>query len=457
MDTTSELMKFVCKTRFEDLPLDVIDRAKMRILDTLGGIIFSADLPWSQITSSLMQELKSQGKSTIVRNGAKTSAPAAALINGTMGHGFELDDVHEGAQSHPGGVVIPAALSVGEQESVDGRKFLLAVIMGYEVMCRVGMGVGAKAHMVKGFHPTGTSGNYGATAAAGKILGLSEAQLIDAMGICGSTCSGIMQFTQDSTGGGEMIKRLHAGWAAQSGVLAALLAQRGFRGPCDIVGGKYGFCRVFSDRPEIELTNQGLGAVYEIMNVGTKPYPCCTTMHSTVDGVASLRDEFGLKWDEIDEIRVGGSEKLIAFSSIYEIDSAMAGQYSIPYVVALTLVGDIKDPKNFKKISDDEQGRKLRELVGRTKLYVDEELDGLFPKIEGAKIAIRLKSGRSVSTRVLQAKGNPNNPLSPEEICEKFSIVTRDKVAQEKRQWIIDTVRQLEMVPNIAELTRLLA
>lgn len=456
MDTTSELIGFVCKTRFEDLPPDVIRRAKMRILDTLGGIIFSSDLPWSKIVSSLMQEFKSQGKATIVGSGVKTSAPAAALANGTMGHGFELDDVHEGAQSHPGGVVIPAALSIGEQESVDGRNFLTAVIMGYEVMCRVGMGVGAKAHMVKGFHPTGTSGNYGAAAAAGKILGLSEAKMIDALGICGSTCSGIMQFTQDSTGGGEMIKRLHGGWAAQSGVLASLLAKNGFRGPCDIVGGKYGFCNVFSDRPEISLTNQGLGTIYEIMNVGTKPYPCCTTMHSTVDGIAKLRDEFGLKGDEIEEIQVGGGEKLVAFSSIYEIDSAMAGQYSIPYVVALTLMGDIKDPKNFKKVSDDEEGRKIKELIKRTKLFVDEELDKMFPKIEGSKITIKLKNGKSISTKVLQAKGNPNNPMSSEEICEKFLVVTQNKIAAAKRRQIIDTVNQLEKVPNISDLTKLL-
>ena len=452
MDTTSKLVGFVCKTRFQDLPQSVIDTVKKRILDTIGSIIYSSNLPWSKKVVSLVQDLKSQGKATIIAYGTKTSPPAAALANGTMGHGFELDDIHEGGLLHPGCVVVPAALSMGEQGSVDGRKFLLAVVMGYEVMCRVGVGVGAKYHFVKGFHPTGTNGPFGAAAAAGKIMGFREARMIDALGIAGSTCSGIMQFTQDSSGGGEMIKRLHAGWAAQSGVLAALLAQNGYRGPSDIVGGKFGYCNVYSNQPQIDLTNHELGKRYEIMNVGTKPYACCTTMHSIVDGVEKLTKEYKLKGEEIEEIQVGGSEKLVAFSGIYEIDSAMAGQYSAPFVVALTMLGDIRNPKNFKKISNDERGKALKRIVMKTKLFIDDDLEKISPKTEGAKIIIKLKNGKTIETKVLHAKGHATNEMSYEEICEKFTVVTRDKIDGKKRNQIIDMIENLESVSNISSL-----
>jgi 2-methylcitrate dehydratase PrpD len=456
MDTTSELTGFVCKTQFRDLPEDVVKKAKKLILDTLGSIIYSSGLVWSKKVASLMQDLKSQGKATIIAFGTKTSPPAAALANGTMGHGFELDDVHEGAMLHPGAVVIPAALSVGEQESVDGRKFLLAVAMGYEVMCRIGIGVGAKYHMVKGFHPTGTNGPFGAAAAAGKIMGLKEDKIIDALGIAGSTCSSIMQFTQDPSGGGDMIKRFHAGWASQSGVVAALLAKRGFRGPSDIIGGKFGYCNVYSDHPQIDLTNQGLGNIYEIMNVGTKPYACCTTMHAIVDGIAKLKTEYGLKGDEIEEIKVGGSKKLVAFSGIYEIQSAMAAQYSAPFCVALTLMGDIKNPKNFKKVSDDSKGKDLKRIMMKTKLFVDDDLEKVSPAIEGAKIIMTLKNGKSLKTQVMHSKGNPKNEMSFEEICEKFVILTQGKIAAKKRDQIITSIQSLESLPSISRLTNLL-
>jgi len=284
-----------------------------------------------------------------------------------------------------------------------------------------------------------------------------QAVMIDALGIAGSTCSGIMQFTQDPSGGGEMIKRLHAGWASQSGVVAALLARDGFRGPSDIIEGKFGYCNVYSEHPQISLTNHELGKSYEIMNVGTKPYACCTTMHAMVDGIEKLVKEYELKGDDIEEIKVGGAEKLVAFSGIYEIDSAMAGQYSAPFVVALTILGGIRNPKNFKKVSDNEQGRNIKKIMMKTKLFHDDDLEKISPKTEGAKIIITLKNGKSIKTKVLHAKGNPNNEMSFEEICEKFVIITQNKISAKKRDQIIAMIQSLESMPNISHLMKLLA
>jgi len=278
MTITRDLSKFVCGVTFKDLPDNVVRMAKKLVLDTLGSIIYSSRMEWSKKVVTLVRGLGYQGKCAVIPHGFKTCAPTAALANGTMGHGYEIDDVHESAMIHPGAVVIPAALAVGEQQSVDGREFLLGVIVGYDVMCRIGMAVGAKSHILRGFHPTGTIGPFGARVAVGKIIRLSQERIIDALGIAGSFCSGLMEFSQETSEAGGMIKRLHAGRASESGVIAALLARDGFRGPSDIIGGKYGFCNVYSDNPQMMLANNRMGLNYEILNVGIKPYPCCQTL-----------------------------------------------------------------------------------------------------------------------------------------------------------------------------------
>jgi len=179
-------------------------------------------------------------------------------------------------------------------------------------------------------------------------------------------------------------------------------------------------------------------------------------MHSIVDGVEKLTKEYKLKGEEIEEIQVGGSKKLVAFSGIYEIDSAMAGQYSAPFVVALTMLGDIRNPKNFKKISNDERGKALKRIVMKTKLFIDDDLEKISPKTEGAKIIIKLKNGKTIETKVLHAKGHATNEMSYEEICEKFTVVTRDKIDGKKRNQIIDMIENLESVSNISSLVKLL-
>jgi 2-methylcitrate dehydratase PrpD len=238
-------------------------------------------------------------------------------------------------------------------------------------------------------------------------------------------------------------------------VTAALLARGGFRGPSDILGGKYGYCNVYSDHPAIELTTQELGVRHEILNVGIKPYACCTTMHSIVDAVTQVRKTHRFGSEEIKEIRVGGSQKLVAYSGIYEINCAMAAQYSAPFCVALSLLGDIRNPKHFKKVSPDM--KEFQEVMLKTKLYKDDALEALSPATEGAKVSVVLKDGRSLDAEVMHAKGNPKNPISFKETCEKFAAVTRDRLDVKKREHIIRMIEELESLPDITKLAKLLA
>lgn len=454
MSVTNDFTEFVSKMGYRDLPQDVIRMAKKLILDIFGSIIYSSKMDWSKKVVALVQRLESKGKGTVIPFGFKTAAPTAALANGTMGHGFEIDDVHDGGMHHPGAVVIPAALALGEEESVDGRQFLLAVVMGYEAMCRIGMAVGAKYHNLIGFHATGTCGPFGAAVAAGKIIELNKEGFIDALGIAGSLCSGVLEFSQESSDAGGMIKRFHAGRASESGLMAALLARDGFRGPSDIIGGRYGFCNVYSDHPQIQLMNQGLGVKYEIMNVGIKPYPCCALVHPIIDAVTFLKEKYGLNENEIEEIKIGCAENLVDHNAIYQIDSIMAAQYSAPFGAALAVIGDPKDPNNFNKTSGGRDD--IREIMKKIKLFKDDEIDRAFPAVQGVKVLVKLKNGKTLEKEVTHAKGRPKNEMTFEEVCVKFKTLTKDFIDEKKSEQVIELIKNLETVYNISELTKLL-
>ena len=454
MSITSDFVDFVGRTDYGDLPPDVPIMAKKLVLDLFGSILYSSKMEWSQKVVALVRTFGSKGKSTVIPFGFKAAAPAAALANGTMGHGFELDDVHDGGMHHPGAVVIPAALAAGEAYSSDGRQFLLAVVMGYEAMCRIGMAVGAKYHNLRGFHATGTCGPFGAAVAAGKILGLTKQSLIDALGIAGSFCSGVLEFSQESSDAGGMIKRLHAGRASEGGLTAALLAKDGFRGPSDIIGGRYGFCKVYSDQPQINLMNRGLGLDYELLNVGIKPYSCCALVHPIIDAITFLQEKYRLKEEEVEEIQIGCAQNLVDHNAIYEIDSIMAAQYSAPYGAALAFTGGAADPNNFNKRSATR--KEIQEILKKTKLFKDNEIDKTFPTLQGVKVMVRMKDGRKVDHEVVHAKGRPKNPMSFEEVCDKFHTLTQDQMDAKTREQVIERIKTLEKAPDLSELTKLL-
>ncbi len=240
MNETRVLADFVVNTNYEDLPEDVREQAKACIIDYLGSALYCSETESTQIVCDFVKAAECKPISSIVGHDWKTSPPYAALVNGTMGHGFELDDFHGKSFLHPGTVVIPSALAMGEQQGVDGKKVLTAVVLGYEIMIRIGLAVGI-SHNFRGFHPTGTTGPFGSAAAAGKVLGLDRNRLLDAFGSAGSLSSGIKEFAVT----GSMIKRYHAGKASESGIVTALLAKCGFTGPASVLEGKFGFLQAF--------------------------------------------------------------------------------------------------------------------------------------------------------------------------------------------------------------------
>jgi len=280
----------------------LLHRAADAVVDTVGCIIQGAGQPWSQAAIDHALATGGDGAATVIGAanglGSGTTPAMAAFANGCSAHGFELDDVHEEAISHPGAVVVPAALALAEDRGATNLDLLEAILIGYESMGRAGIAVGPAAHMLAGFHPTSMSGVFGSAAAAGRLLGFDGRAMNHAFGIAVSLASGTMEFA--SSGG--MAKRIHAGRAAEAGLLAAFLAERGVEGADDGLAGRYGFCRVFGVEPELDRLTDGLGSRWMIDEITVKPYAACSDIHPLIQATAELQTEHG--FDPAQTIRI---------------------------------------------------------------------------------------------------------------------------------------------------------
>ena len=248
--------------RLGDVPPAVAAQARLLTLDTLGCALAAARYDFSRAVRETAERLGGPPESGLVGSKTRVSAANAALANSTLAHGLDFDDTREDAIVHTGSVVVPTSLAVAEAVSASGRTALEAIVAGVEVMCRVGLAVPGRFH-ARHYHPTALAGTFGAAAAAGKLHRLTEDQLVRAFGICGSQAAGIIEYLAD----GSWTKRLHAGWAAHAGVVAALLAQSGFTGPESVLEGEHGFYRAFAGGHEPARLDEllaSLGAVWEI-------------------------------------------------------------------------------------------------------------------------------------------------------------------------------------------------
>lgn len=252
---TRHLASFCHNLRYENLPAEVIDRAKYFFLDYLGVAVRGSLSDSSEPVYRLISELSGGGTATVLGRKEKAAYAYAALANGNSAHSVELDDAHQGGSIHLGVSVFSSALAVAEQVGAGGKEFIAAAATGFEVAARLAMALRPKEHYSRGFHPTATCGTFGAAVATAKLLRLSEAQLVSAFGIAGSQASGSMEFLTD----GAWTKRLHPGWSAFSGIHAALLAREGFIGPTTIIEGKDGFLKAYTSQADPGKITTGLG------------------------------------------------------------------------------------------------------------------------------------------------------------------------------------------------------
>jgi 2-methylcitrate dehydratase PrpD len=449
---TKRLAAFAADLRYEALDEALVLHFKKYLLDAIGCALHGASQPCARIVNDYIREQGGKEEATLWRQRFRGPSANVALGLGVMIHSFDFDDYHN-AKIHPGAPVIPAAIAVGESIGASGRAVIAAMAAGYEAMIRVSLGTGPNASRRKGWHLTGTTGTFGAAAAAGNLLGLNADEMASALGMAGTQSAGLWAFTAD----GSMSKRFHPGRASQSGVMAALLARGGFRGPTQILEAEDGgFCRATSDRIDLSLITEGLGKNFLCRDVNIKPYACCASSHSAVDAVFELMGNHRFTPSEVERIRVKTADVVkLQCGFEYRAMGVVQAQMSLQYIVAVSLLDGAALLGQFseERIAETE----VVALAGRVEIVTDPEIDRLYPGCYANKVEILLKDGRRFETRVDFARGSAEFPMGFREIAAKFRSLAAPVIPADRMDALVETVERLEQLEDIRKLTGMLA
>src|ERR1043166_3277636 len=336
MSLSQALAQFAFRLKLEDIPQEVVANARLRLLDTVGVCLASAGMQYADGIAQVVAEQGASAEATMIGSGRRAAAGWAALYNGALAHGNDYDDTHSVALMHASAVVMPTVLAIGERLKASGAEVITAAIAAYETALRIGMSVSSAFH-ARGFHTTSVCGIFAAAIGAGKLLRLDAQQIAHAIGIAGSQASGSLEFLSD----GAWTKRMHPGWAAHAGIIAAQLAGNGFTGPATALEGRFGLFASYAGRPapdESKLT-AGLGGTWEILNMDFKPYPCGHISHPYMDCARQLRSQHNLSPGDIAavELRVpSGAVPIVCepLADKLKPASSYAACFSAPYRVA---------------------------------------------------------------------------------------------------------------------------
>ena len=437
------LLSFLVDTSFEDLPAEVVTQGKRCLIDWVGVTIGGLNQPSTSILIDTARELGGKKQATILGTSFKTSLFNAALVNGAMSHVLDFDDTHLPALMHPSVPLIPALLAYGEWKEVRGKDFLLAFLLGFEIETRISLAMGAR-HYDVGWHSTATMGRFGAAAGVAKLAGLKGQELACAMGLAGTQASGIRKVF------GTMTKSFHPGKAAADGLLSVLLAQKGYTCSTDILGGEKGLGAVFSPDFNPGRGLDGLGRSYMVMGVSFKPFASCLYTHPAVDGIIRLRNQDGLKAEEIETIRCNVSRFCMDAACKPDPQTGLEGKFSTPYCLAIGLLEGRAGEDLFR-----DEGMKnpaVRRLMEKIRV---EEKKGL--KENQAEITIRLRDGRTLEGRVDHPLGDPENPLANRDLEEKARSLLAPVFTKKRVDALIKKLWEIESVKKITAVTQLLS
>lgn len=446
----ARLIEFALALCARPLPERLAQQAQRCLLDNLGCALFGASQPWSAIMAAEVGDEGARAAATLIGCGVDASAPGAALANGTAIHGFELDDLLPAAIVHPGTVIVPAVLAAAQASGASGSRVLAALVAGYEATARISLALGV-APSERGFHKTAVVGPVASAIAAGCVMGSSAAQIRCAVGLACSMSSGIKAFA-GGTGGG-MVKRMHAGRAAEAGVRAAQLARRGFTGPAGALDGHLGLLEVFSGEAAAPARlTEGLNELWYIDGVWVKAYPICGWIQGVAQLLLDLRGDKVLAPRDVRRVVVATSTFAVKHNGNYVPRDEMEAQYSIPYCAALALTADPGDPAAFRPEAFNDPVK--RELAERVELRVDAECDAVYPTRFGTRIELALANGETRSALTLDPHGTAADPLTDEELRAKFDRLAACAPKQVDAARIAEEVARLDAAPNLRELAQ---
>ena len=438
------------------LPAHVKERAKLHILDVIGTALAATKFDFAHRALSGLLSSGEPGRHTVIGMPAKLLLRDAVLMNGILAHGLDYDDTHPGAIVHPSGSAFPCALGVAEKIGASGAELITAYTLGVDIATRVGLAAAGAMH-TSGFHTTGIAGHFGCVIAAGKLLGLSEQQLVMAQGLAGSTSSAVSEHRAD----GAWNKRMHPGWAGVGGITAALLARGGFVGTRKIYEGEDGLFRSHTgarfSEVDFDALTRDLGRKWLIEDVAIKPFPICHLLHACADAALALRRKHALKPDDIAKVRALLHPE--TFHYVAEpaemrrrpVSDYMA-KFSVQFVVAACLV---RGRFGFAELEDDAlKDPQILELAQRVSHEADPQSQ--FPKYFSGGVVVTTRDGRELVHMEKVNRGAGERALTADEIAEKFMDNAGFVLSSDKAGRIRDFVLDLER-REARELASLLA
>lgn len=459
MDAILPLVRNFVSKRFEDIPPEVVQDTKRSILDTLAALTAGTGAPGCPEIVEQVLEWGGKEESTILAYRRKVPVGLAALANGTMARAVDFDDVYEPGTAHASASLVPAALAMAERTGgLSGKEFVASMALGLDFICRLG-----KTHKippgVSGMNVTYQYAYFAAAAVAGRIIRLDEAKMLHAMGLAYSQTSGNSQNLLEGT----LAIRFCQGLAAQGGVVAAIFAARGITAANEVLQGKFGYYPVYQrGEYDVEKLLAGLGKTYEGVNVTRKMHPCCMHTHAAIDAVTAIIQKNSLSIEGIDRVVVQLNQNGYNFvclppDKIYRPESVPEAQFSLPYTLATALVKGKVSLEDFTAPAL--KNPEVLKVASRIECRVDDELTRTTQsKITPAIVEIRTKNGKAYSLRVDDRKGSPTNPMTMEEVEEKFrrcAAFAAHPPSRENVEKICTFVRNMEKYLDVTPLVKL--
>lgn len=408
---TQELIDYIWELNNKEIPERVYEKAKECILDYVGVTVAGAHNMQHDFEEYYRHFLEGNGVS-VVGTGRKMSMSNAAFINAFHAHAMEMDDGHRHGMIHLGANIISAVLAVSQKENICGHDTLKGIILGYEAAVRLALAM-QPYHKMMGFHTSGTCGTVGAATGVAISMRLEKKKFQAVISAAVTSASGLLEIQE----GGSELKPYNLAHATQAGIMAAYIGLTDLCGPDDIIGGERGFFNTFARQYNKELMIKNAD-YYEIERSYVKPYSACRHCHSAIEAVMSIRKEYKIEPENIENIIIKTYKLAVKGHDHKEIRGASSAKLSMPYSVAAAFVHGFCDERMYtKQMLED---KKIKEIVQKIEIRISEEFTLESPKKRIAEVEIQMKDGTGHTKRVDYAKGEPENPMAYEELREKY-------------------------------------
>lgn len=440
MRVVQTFARFAASFAQSPLPADVAHHAQRAVIDWYASIYPGLDTPAVQVLMQTLADDLDRGAAQLVQGRAATTR-AAALIQGTAAHAAEVDDSFRDAMVHPGAATIAAALAMAQTVGASGPEFLRAVVLGYEISTRIGVVMGRPHYRY--WHSTGTMGSFGAAAAAAILLQLDEAAFAHALAIAATFTAGLQQAFRLEA----MAKPLHAGRAAEAGVLAAQLAAGGMRSSLDVLEGESGLGRAMSEGPDWSEVGATLGTDFHITRLTFKNHIGCGHTFSAIDGALALQRQHGFSHADIEHVALGVYQPTLDIAPHVDPQNADQARFSLHYMVATALVhGSVRLPAFEPDRLNDPATRSLMQRIDKA---LDPDVDAAFPARRGARVTITLRDGRHLTLLQPDRKGDPELPLSDADLEGKLMELATPVIGEAQARALLGRIWQLHQSENL--------